>query len=81
VESAQPSGVKYTIDVGVGDSGVRVSLRRRLPDGGYGDVLGMLLSWTPSLVRVERRDGTVVEVAPADVVAAKRVPPAPERRR
>jgi hypothetical protein len=71
--------VRYTRDVGPGDSGVRVSLRRALPEGGYGDVLGQLLSWT-DVVRIERRDGVVVEVPSETVVAAKRVPPAPERR-
>jgi hypothetical protein len=71
--------VRYTRDVGPGDSGVRVSLRRALPDGGYGDVLGQLLSWT-EVARIERRDGVVVEVPSETVVAAKRVPPAPERR-
>ena len=71
--------VKYARDVGPGDSGVRVSLRRVLPEGGLGDVLGQLLSWT-DVVRVERRDGVVVEVPADAVVAAKRVPPAPERR-
>jgi hypothetical protein len=71
--------VRYTRDVGPGDSGVRVSLRRALPEGGYGDVLGQLLSWT-EIVRIERRDGVVVEIPSETVVAAKRVPPAPERR-
>ncbi|MCU1621907.1 MAG: hypothetical protein JWL79_752 [Frankiales bacterium] len=71
--------VRYTRDVGPGDSGVRVSLRRALPEGGYGDVLGQLLSWD-ELVRIERRDGVVVEIPAETVVAAKRVPPAPERR-
>ena len=69
------------MNVGPGDHGVRISLRRRLPEGGYGDVLGELLSWNEAVVRVQKRDGTVVEVPPADVVAAKRVPPPPERRR
>jgi len=64
--------------VGPGDSGVRVSLRRTLPDGGYGDVLGELISWT-AVVVVETRHGRV-EVPAETVVAAKKVPPAPERR-
>jgi hypothetical protein len=69
------------IDVGPGDAGVRVSLRRRLPEGGYGDVLGDLVSWASGVVTVRRRDGSEVAVPEADVVAAKRVPPPPERRR
>ena len=80
MESDEPTGVIYTINVGPGDSGVRISLRRRLPDGGLGDVLGELLGWDEQ-VRVQRKDGTVVTIDPATVVAAKRVPPAPERRR
>jgi hypothetical protein len=70
--------VRYTRDVGPGDSGVRVSLRRALPEGGYGDVLGQLISWT-DIVRIETRHG-LVEVPAETVVAAKKVPPAPERR-
>lgn len=80
MESTPPTGVRYVIDVGPGDSGVRISLRRSLPGGGFGDVLGDLLSWDTT-VRVQKRDGTVVEIDPATVVAAKKVPPAPERRR
>ena len=71
--------VVYARDVGPGDSGVRISLRRTLPEGGLGDVLGELLSWTDVVV-IETRHG-VVEVPADTVVAAKKVPPAPERRR
>lgn len=70
--------LRYTRDVGPGDSGVRVSLRRALPEGGYGDVLGQLVSWTDTVV-IETRHG-IVEVPSEAVVAAKRVPPAPSRR-
>jgi hypothetical protein len=70
--------VRYVRDVGPGDSGVRVSLRRSLPEGGYGDVLGQLVSWTDVVV-IETRRG-IVEVPADTVVAAKQVPPAPERR-
>jgi hypothetical protein len=72
--------VRYARDVGPGDAGVRVSLRRRLPDGGLGDVLGELLSWSDGVVRVRDRHGVEHQLAEADVVAAKRVPPAPQRR-
>lgn len=80
VESERPAGVRYRVDVGPGDSGVRVTVRRRLPEGGYGDVLGMLVSWTDDVLTVERRDGTSVTIAAADVVAAKKIPPPPARR-
>ena len=64
---------------GRGDSGVVSSWRRRFPEGGFGDVLGDLLGWD-AVVRIQRRDGTVVTIDPATVVAAKRIPPAPVRR-
>jgi hypothetical protein len=72
--------VRYTVDVGPDDAGVRVTVRRRLPDGGLGDVLGELLSWSEGTLSVRRRTGEIVEVAEADVVAAKRIPPPPVRR-
>ena len=81
MESERPTGVRFTINVGPGDSGVRISLRRTLPEGGYGDVLGELLSWADGAVSVQRRDGSMVVVPEADVVAAKRIPPPPVRRR
>ena len=74
-------GVRYTIDVGPGDAGMRVSLRRRLPDGRFADVLGVLESWQDDLVAVRRQDGRLVELTAVDVVAAKRIPPPPVRRR
>lgn len=75
-----PAGRGRTFDVGPGDSGVRVSVRRRLPEGGLGDVLGVLQSWADGLVQVQRRDEVVVSIREADIVAAKRIGPAPERR-
>jgi hypothetical protein len=72
--------VRYTVDVGPGDSGIRVTIRRKLPEGGLGDVLGQLVSWSEGLLTVERRDGTKVTIAEQDVVAAKRIPPPPARR-
>ena len=72
--------MRYVRDAGPGDVGVRVSLRRTLPEGGYGDVLGVVVSWDETSVELQKRDGSLV-VVPADtVVAAKRVPPPPARR-
>jgi len=59
---------------------MRISLRRRLVEGGMGDVLGVLVSWSDGQVQLRRRDGVVVSVAEVDVVAAKRIGPPPERR-
>ena len=57
-------------------------VRRRLedPDGALGDLLGELVRWDADAVEVRDRHGVKHRVAPADVVAGKRVPPAPARR-
>jgi hypothetical protein len=84
VSTGGPGGgrgdLRYTRDVGPGDAGVRVTLRRRLDDGALGDLLGQLLSWQDGEVRLLDRHGTEHVVAEADVVAAKRIPPPPARR-
>src|SRR5688572_7903489 len=62
-----PSGagrdVRYTRDAGPGDTGVRVSLRRRLDEGGLGDVLGVVEHWGDGEVRVRDRHGVLHVVA------------------
>lgn len=72
--------VRYTRDAGPGDSGVRVTVRRRLAGGGLGDVVGDLEQWLDGVLVIRDRRGTVHEVAEQDVVAAKRIPPRPARR-
>ena len=59
--------------------GVRVVVRRRLPDGSATDVVGTLLATRPDVVVVATARGEV-SVDVADVVAAKTVPPRPARR-
>ncbi len=61
--------------------GRRVVVRRRVPGGRFADLLGELVAWDspPGLLRVRTRHGEV-DVAIADVVAGKPVPPAPARR-
>jgi len=68
------------MEVGPGDSGMRISLRRRYPDGMYGDVLGILESWTDGVVSVRRASGELVVMDATDVVATRRIPPPPPRR-
>ena len=58
--------------------GTRVVVRTRIP-GGYTDALGFLRERDVASVSVETKRG-LVTLAMADVVAAKPVPPAPERR-
>ena len=72
--------MRYALTAGPADTGARVVLRRRLPDGRLTDVLGHVLLWAGGVVRLRTRDGLVVEVPEVDLVAAKRVPEAPARR-
>lgn len=72
--------MRYAFSAGPADVGARVVLRRRLPDGRLSDVLGVVERWADGLVAVRDRHGDLVEVAAADLVAAKRVPPPPARR-
>src|SRR5215210_4945098 len=64
--------------------GTRVVVRRVLrgeqgPSGGPAmtDVLGVCESWAEGLVVVRREDGSLVEIATADIVSGKPVPPRP----
>ena len=72
--------MRYAREVGPGDAGMRISLRRRYPDGQLGDLLGVLESWTDGVVTVVRASGERVVVPEADVVATRRIPPPPARR-
>jgi hypothetical protein len=72
--------VQYAREVGPGDAGMRISLRRRYPDGQLGDILGVLESWVDGVVTVVRGSGERVVLAEGDVVATRRVPPPPTRR-
>ena len=72
--------MRYAMEVGPGDSGMRISLRRRFPDGMYGDVLGILESWADDVVSVRRASGELVVIDATDVVATRRIPPPPARR-
>ena len=74
----QPS-VRLTRTLTADDVGARVVVRRRLPEGGLGDVLGRLTRWDGDTLVVRRSDGSDVEVRDADMVAGKPVPPPPPR--
>jgi GNAT superfamily N-acetyltransferase len=67
--------------------GQRVVVRRVLPGesgptGGPAmtDVLGICESWADGIVVVRREDGSAVEIATADIVSGKPVPPRPSVR-
>ena len=68
--------------------GRRVVVRRVLrgetgPSGGPAmtDVLGVCESWGDGRCLVRREDGSTVEIATADIVSGKPVPPRPGPRR
>jgi hypothetical protein len=71
---------RLVVSITPADVGQRVSLRRRLPTGGYSDVVGILESWTRGTLTVRRRDDELVEVPESVLVAGKVVPPPPPRR-
>lgn len=59
--------------------GDRVVVRYRLPSGQATDALGMLLSVDATTLVVDGKRG-IETIDVCDVIAAKEVPPAPDRR-
>ncbi len=53
------------------DIGRRVTVRRRLAEGGSSDTIGILEAIDSVGVRVRRADGEVVEISLGEVVAAR----------
>ncbi|WP_067963093.1 putative acetyltransferase [Nocardiopsis trehalosi] len=72
---------RFTAEVTSADVGRRATLRVRLPEGGFRDIVGVLESWREGVILVRRRDGRVTEVTADDIVASKIVPREPPRRR
>jgi N-acetylglutamate synthase len=71
---------RYEVRISPADVGERVTVRRRHDVPGeppVADVIGYLRSWQDDVLRIERRDGEIVEVARADVLAARVVGPPP----
>lgn len=66
--------IRYELSITAADVGSRVSVRRKLPEGGLGDVLGELTGWSGGVLTVRRKDGSSVAVAETDLVAGKVVP-------
>ena len=67
------------------DVGRRVSVRSRMPKADRGpsttDTLGYLRHWAGGELTIERRDGSLVSVAEADLLAGKVIGEPPQRRR
>lgn len=63
------------------DVGRRVSIRSRTHgDPPATDTVGVLVEWTDDAVVVQRRDGSLARLNPADLLAGKTLPPAQPRR-
>jgi hypothetical protein len=69
---------RLTVAVTKADVGARITTRRRVP-GGFRDAVGILESWDSGVLRVRKKDGTLVEIVEDELVAAKVVPAAPPR--
>ena len=67
--------------VGCEDIGRRVTVRFRLAEGGFSDVVGVLETCDEATFGVRDRSGALRRVTRTEVVAAKVVPPPPDRRR
>jgi hypothetical protein len=69
---------RYVVRLTAEDVGRRVTIRARThaPAGepSTTDTVGVLRAWEGGVLRVERRDGTVAEIAEADLVAARVIP-------
>ena len=83
--SREPTGparpaARLVVRVTPDDVGSRVSLRLRHDATTLTDVVGQLESWEGDELAVRRRDGQVVRVRAADLVAGKVVPEPPVRR-
>ncbi|WP_449291534.1 putative acetyltransferase [Nonomuraea maritima] len=69
---------RLVIAITTHDVGARVTTRRRVP-GGFRDAVGILLSWDAGVLKVRKKDDTVVEIPEETLVAARVVPAAPPR--
>lgn len=59
---------------GAASLGPRLSVRRRMPDGALGDVVGHLLHRSPESLVLLPEDGPEIHVDAVDVVAARAIP-------
>ena len=66
--------IRYELSISAANVGSRVSVRRKLAEGGLGDVLGELTGWSDGVLTVRRKDGNSVSIAEGDLVAGKVVP-------
>lgn len=70
---------RYVVRIGSSDVGSRVVIRWRRPDGEVADVLGVLEAASAEAFVVRKASGELVTVPRDRAMAAKPIPPAPER--
>jgi hypothetical protein len=61
--------------------GARVTIRRRLAEGGYSDTVGVLEAAAADHVEVRRRSGERRRVEASEIAIAHLITPRPDRRR
>ncbi len=70
---------RYVVRITPEDVGARITVRSRLtaPESGATttDTVGLLRAWRHGVLEIERRDGSLVRLAEADVVAGRIIPP------
>ncbi|MFG1704005.1 hypothetical protein ACFLIM_12500 [Nonomuraea sp. M3C6] len=69
---------RLVIRITTQDIGTRITTRRRV-QGGFRDTVGILEAWEGGVLKVRKKDGTLVEIFEETLVAAKVVPVAPPR--
>ena len=74
----------YVVRISPDDVGKRVTVRARIPASpgqpSTTDTVGILRAWRDGVLRIERRDGTLCDVAEAALVAARVVDQPPTGR-
>jgi len=74
-------GGRYVVRIIPADVGKRVTVRARISGSvtqpTTTDTVGVLRSWAEGVLRIERRDGELVEIREKDLVAGRVIPASP----
>ena len=74
---------RYVVRITPADVGRRVTIRSRIGASdrqpAMTDTVGVLRAWTEGVLRVERRDGELVEIRDKDMVAGRVIAASPWR--
>ncbi|HVM15231.1 MAG TPA: hypothetical protein VM287_13020 [Egibacteraceae bacterium] len=73
---------RYVVRIDPTHVGRRVSVRARThANPPATDTVGVLRAWQDDVLTIERRDGSLARIPAGDLLAARVVPDAPNRRR